>query len=864
MKGDTMEEKQEVKDIVEQDNKITPVKSIKEVEMRLKYNMDLSDVPEPMYRIANKLSTLLTVHPASNNNDLIQTQICCDLFYTDDDPDEKDLKKHYDKDTEVNVLSFAAKEAPVLNDACRLGVRRFRADVREENGIVPFNTSFFSCSSTEMKYCYLARYCYTCIGRIASYLHYIRLTKPDAEYQMREEYKKKEFETYKLLEPLLFHFSNEYLSTLNIPTSALRLAKRIIDTAAVLPYTVWDKEKRETYRLTIGYPACMSDIFSESYKGKFSEEEFNELESKNEVIPYRFKYALYIPSSSLKREEFFRDVFLGKYETNARTLVSLIAIVYDLLQEERYETFYNQRKKEEEEITAEIKRSVKLGKNINGYYGVVIGEDTNAVEEKANKLASALQTASPYLNAICIHESISQFMEHMTDGIRDGYSDTVDIQFKYPKTNTVYILNGLSFWMRYNKYNNKEYTNDRAKMMEHCLKILREYRPDVYIILTGTQTEVDEFYTLDIVFETLYKPHTITVPNDTPEDVYHRFLSRMSKTDPVIEKDTFLDYVSRNTDYFPFRGESLACYLSDCVKTTGEMPPDFNTRNIQNAEKALDEMVGMDSVKKQVKGMSKYLQFTQKAKQFNMNIPVPNNHMLFTGNPGTGKTTVARIIAKMLYHFGICKKDKFVEIQGTDMVGKYLGQTAGITKEVIESALDGVLFVDEAYAISDGTGAGGNDYGKEAMSVLIKMMEVNKDRLVIIFAGYKDKMETFVEMNPGMKSRIGYTFDFSDYNEKEMTEIFCRKAHKAGFTVRKGVREKIVDHIRAALDTEGSGNGRFIDKLMQEIIIQHAANLEGIKNLKVLSPKDVPPLEHIRKNLLGIEDNKNPIGFTTK
>ena len=250
-----------------------------------------------------------------------------------------------------------------------------------------------------------------------------------------------------------------------------------------------------------------------------------------------------------------------------------------------------------------------------------------------------------------------------------------------------------------------------------------------------------------------------------------------------------------------------------------------------------------------------------------MEIPASNYHMLFMGNPGTGKTTVARIIAKVLYDCGVCKKDKFTEIQGTDLVAKYLGQTASKTKGIIEDALDGVLFIDEAYAITDGRdGTGANDYGKEAISVLIKMMEDHKDRLVVIFAGYKEKMERFVKANEGMQSRIGYTFNFEDYNDKELLEIFCKKAKKASLVLGKGVREKVETIIKDVPKGKNFGNGRFIDKLLQEVLIQHAMNLSDIEKMKKLSIKDIPEKELIFEKTFGSDKkmtlyDKTEIGF---
>ena len=146
-------------------------------------------------------------------------------------------------------------------------------------------------------------------------------------------------------------------------------------------------------------------------------------------------------------------------------------------------------------------------------------------------------------------------------------------------------------------------------------------------------------------------------------------------------------------------------------------------------------------------------------------------HMVFTGNPGTGKTTIARVIAKILFDIGIIHENKLIEVERKDLVGEYQGKTAIKTFDVIDKAMGGVLFIDEAYSLSPKT-SGNSDFGDEAIATLIKAMEDHKDQLVVIFAGYKDEMKTFIDSNPGIASRIGYTFDFKDYTPDELVKIF--------------------------------------------------------------------------------------------
>ena len=152
-------------------------------------------------------------------------------------------------------------------------------------------------------------------------------------------------------------------------------------------------------------------------------------------------------------------------------------------------------------------------------------------------------------------------------------------------------------------------------------------------------------------------------------------------------------------------------------------------------------------------------------------------HMVFSGNPGTGKTMIARLMARIYKSLGILKKGHLVEVDRGGLVAGYVGQTAIKTAEVIKSALDGVLFIDEAYAL---TNRGENDFGKEAVETLLKMMEDNRDRLVVIVAGYVDEMETFVHSNPGLESRFNRFWNFPDYSVEEMLAIFDMRCGKSG------------------------------------------------------------------------------------
>jgi Holliday junction resolvasome RuvABC ATP-dependent DNA helicase subunit len=215
--------------------------------------------------------------------------------------------------------------------------------------------------------------------------------------------------------------------------------------------------------------------------------------------------------------------------------------------------------------------------------------------------------------------------------------------------------------------------------------------------------------------------------------------------------------------------------------------------------------------------------------------------MFFTGNPGTGKTTVARIITGILYNMGYIKENKCVEVGKQDIVGQYLGQSAQKADAVIKSALGGVLFIDEAYSLCEKYQNDG--FAKETVEIILKAMEDHKDDLIIIFAGYTKEMKQFKEMNPGLKSRIGLTIEFPDYTPDELTEIFVKKAEDCGYTVPEESERKIHYLCSMASMEKDFGNGRFVDNLFREVEINHALTTKDInaydKRIMTILPEDV-------------------------
>ena len=201
-----------------------------------------------------------------------------------------------------------------------------------------------------------------------------------------------------------------------------------------------------------------------------------------------------------------------------------------------------------------------------------------------------------------------------------------------------------------------------------------------------------------------------------------------------------------------------------------------------------------------------------------------NLNMVFKGNAGTGKTTVARLYAELFFKLGFIKKNNIIEVTSKDLIGDHLGQTAIKTQSVIDRALDGVLFIDEAYSIMASKGTA--DYPAECISTLCKAMDTYKDRLVIIFAGYTREMNEFINKNQGLMSRVGNEIEFPDFTVDELWEIFRTEAEGNGFTLENSVESKIRKIISKNKITRNFGNARFVINLFEKLVVTHATENE--------------------------------------
>jgi SpoVK/Ycf46/Vps4 family AAA+-type ATPase len=337
-----------------------------------------------------------------------------------------------------------------------------------------------------------------------------------------------------------------------------------------------------------------------------------------------------------------------------------------------------------------------------------------------------------------------------------------------------------------------------------------------------------------------------------------QFMANLKTVDETVRKNIlnnlqmlFLDYygciVSMDTDISELEKKKYE-ELKGLLKLDYSKIDESTQKNLVEEESLesilaeLDSLVGLSGIKNEVKSLISYVKVNQVRKLKGLPTVSLSLHSVFFGPPGTGKTTIARIISRALKSLGLLKKGHLVEVDRSQLVAGYVGQTAMKTREILEKALDGVLFIDEAYSLSSD-----DSFGKEAIDTILKFMEDQRNRIVVIVAGYEKEMNQFISSNPGLKSRFNKYFSFPNYTGSELMEIFGAICAKNKFRVAEEAKNKVLYIINDAIFAEGDhfGNARFVRNLYEQTIQNQFLRVSQIENvdedaLCEIAPEDLP------------------------
>lgn len=393
---------------------------------------------------------------------------------------------------------------------------------------------------------------------------------------------------------------------------------------------------------------------------------------------------------------------------------------------------------------------------------------------------------------------------------------------------------GLTFFVTY-------YLDEKHTIWEYQERaILRELQDDLSELLNDADRINDASSCGKDVF---YLEYILGLCNKDLVTQYitllYRFISATAKADGTVspkEAEWLTTIAQKNLaiDTSDLEG------IQDAKATENDplAPKSVLMEEIKTAEEELDDLIGLQEVKEDVKRLSNFVRIQQEREKRGMKTTSVSYHCVFTGNPGTGKTTVARIVARIYKEMGILKKGQLIETDRSGLVAEYVGQTAVKTNKVVDSALDGVLFIDEAYSLVQGSK---QDYGMEAIATLLKRMEDDRSRLVVILAGYEEEMHTFIEANPGLQSRFNRYIRFNDYSAEELFEIFQLSMKKLEYQLSPSAREKLQQVLAHAVANKDKnfGNARFARNLFERTLENQATRLATVASLTKESLSDI-------------------------
>ena len=338
-------------------------------------------------------------------------------------------------------------------------------------------------------------------------------------------------------------------------------------------------------------------------------------------------------------------------------------------------------------------------------------------------------------------------------------------------------------------------------------------------------------------------------------------ISLLKKISEAVDNPNYQIEVKRtaqliNSSLIEFYGYST---IQGICQSTMDVADD--TRTLQDLLDELNALVGLEKVKSKVQDLIVYQKIQKMRREQNLHSAKNTLHLAFTGNPGTGKTTVARIVGRIYKQIGLLSRGHFVEVSRTDLIAGYQGQTALKVKKVIEQAKGGVLFIDEAYSITENDHT--DSYGREALTELTKALEDYREDLVVIVAGYTEPMNQFFESNPGLKSRFNTFIEFDDYSSNELDEILVSMCKNNDYILTDEVKKKIHFYFEQQTSSKDKSfsNGRLVRNLFDDLVMNHARRVINIENpgreeLSTIKVEDFAFTDYANDNN-GLTDDNN-------
>lgn len=397
-------------------------------------------------------------------------------------------------------------------------------------------------------------------------------------------------------------------------------------------------------------------------------------------------------------------------------------------------------------------------------------------------------------------------------------------------------------------------TNDGSSFGQECIdtlvKLIEDYRGEIVVILAGYSKEMKDFMKANSGLESRF-PLRIDFPDYSASELYEiskqmiagRGFSLAEGSDKLIEEE--IQRLKRHATASSGNGRMVRNFVESVIRRqssriatedisgselTTILPVDIRAAEAVvegfDLEAELAKVIGLDSVKKYIRSLNARLKLQAERKKAGLKTDSTQTmHMIFAGNPGTGKTMMARTVANVLYNMNVIQSNKLIEIDRSGLVAGYVGQTAIKSREVIETALGGVLFIDEAYALAQG---GENDFGQEAIDTLVKMMDDNRDRLVVILAGYSDDMNKFLDKNAGLHSRFANIIEFPDYSTDELMQIADGFYSEQGYVLSENGKVLLRQKLEVAKTNKQFGNGRYVRNVFERSLNNQALRLSNL------------------------------------